>query len=127
LLTAAVRLSFVQLGRRGLRWTRNDLQTCTLRTLDQSFASGFMESVYRTHVDPSLRDSPRGNGLFSVEPLEIDDSGPRTVCLRFTRSLDDPGLRFLVPSDQGLAPIAPPAVGATIVIPIATLAIPMLP
>lgn len=122
-----VRLSFVQLGRRGLEWTRDDLCSCTLRSLDHPFASGFMENVYRTHVDHLFKDSPRGNGLFSVEPLEVDHTGLRTIRLRFTRSLDDPGLRFLVSSDQGLVPIQPPAIGVTTVVPTAPLAIPMLP
>jgi hypothetical protein len=121
-----VRTSFVQLGRRGLEWTRNDDMSCTLRSLDQPFAHGFMEQVYRTDDDPQFKNSPLGNALFSVEPLAFDQQGLRTMRLHFTRSLDDPGLRFLVSSDQGLAPISPPPIGASTVIPTAPLAIPML-
>jgi hypothetical protein len=122
-----VRLSFVQLGRRGLEWTREDLHSCTLRSLDHPFLRGLMENVYRTHADPLVQDSPRGNGLFSVEPLEVDEDGLRAMRLRFTRPLDYPRLRFLVSSDDGLAPIQPPAMGGTTVIPTAPLTIRMLP
>jgi hypothetical protein len=113
-----VRFTIFMMSRRGLEWMRESDRTCIIRSTGTPFLSSIFETVYRSDAEPPRPGEVLSTTLFDVEPHEIDATGLRAVRLRFHRSLDSPGLHFLVPDSRGsLSPSPVPPVGATIVLP----------
>jgi hypothetical protein len=113
----ALAIHALQLGRRGLSWTRVDARTFELESLDEPFLETVFERLYRVEEgapEPGTRwRGPR----FTVEALERDAAGLRRLRVRLDRSLDDPTVFFLAAGGPGVVRVDPPAVGETVEIP----------
>lgn len=123
-----VRFTLAHGGATALEWHRDDKRTCTLRATDGAMLESPFEQVLRSGPDPPRVGQRYRTAAMEVEPVAVDQGGLRSIRLHFRRSLDNPELRFLIPDGHGiLRPVPPPPVGATVVLPRATRAVPMLP
>ncbi|MCG6964496.1 MAG: hypothetical protein LJE95_14660 [Acidobacteria bacterium] len=123
-----VRFSILQMGRRGLEWTREDDRTCKIRTTGDPFLTNVFESVYRSGPRMPAVGQVFTTPLFTLEVNEAEATGPRTLRLHFNRSLDAPDLRFLAPDKSGrLVPVTAPPVGVTTRLPEPVRVSPLLP
>lgn len=123
-----VRFTLVQLRGMPLEWRRDSDRTCVVWAPDDALLTSPFEQVFRSGPAPPVVGERCRTAIMAVEPLIVDDRGLRAIRLHFHRSLDDPALRFLVPDEHGiLRPYPPPAVGATVTLPHAAPAVPVLP
>ena len=117
----------LQAGRRGLDWHREDEHTFTLRSHDLPFLDLMFERVYRTRGDRVVEGQRWHTALFDVEAIEVDEAGLRAMRVRFSRSPDDPRIRFLVDVEGRLTAVEPPAVGETRAVEQAVSTTPFMP
>jgi len=116
----------IQLGGRGLRWTRLDERTFDFETLDEPFFTNLIEFVFLTKTAPPVGTVWEA-AIFTVEALEVRDGGLRRFRVRFKESPDGPGYRFFaVDSDMRFKAVAPPVIGASIDLPRVPPALPGL-
>lgn len=111
------RIRVLQMGRRALAWTREDDRTFLLRSLDEPFLTHLMEGVFLSSAASPVAGTTWRTPAFVAEAVEVDGAGLRAVRFRLHRSLDDPGVRFLVERDGQLAALPPPAPGETVTLP----------
>jgi hypothetical protein len=114
----SVRFALMQIGRRGLRWTRTDERTFELEALRSCFLDTPLESMFLTN--PALTAGMRWRTPdFEVKGLTVEEGCFRRFRVTLDRSLDDPSLRFVRPVEGVLSRIEPPAVGTTLELPAA--------
>jgi hypothetical protein len=103
----------MQMGRRGLGWTRVDERTFDLTSLDEPFLQAFFEPLFLSSRAPPAPGTRWTAAAFEVEALEVDDEGLRTIRVRWNGPLEesDGGPRFLAWRDDRLRALAPPAPG----------------
>lgn len=117
----------IQLGGRGLRWTRVDERTFDFETLDKPFFTNLIEVVFLDTTDAPPAGKLWHTALFSVEALESQDNALRRFRVRFTESPDDPRYRFFaVDSNMRFHAVSPPAVSKSIDLPRVPPALPGL-
>jgi hypothetical protein len=118
----------MQLGGRGLRWTRVDERTFDVQTLDEPFFTHALETVFLTSFDPPPVGATWRTALFTVEAMDSGPAGFRRFRVRCPASLEDPHYRFLwVDSSGRFVPVNPPSVGRTLDIPAIVPPLPFLP
>ncbi len=117
----------VQIGRRGLRWTRVDDRTLEFETLDEPFLEGLFEIVYLAEpvaLEPGRRwRTP----LFEIEATKVEQGHLRAIRLTLDVSAADEHLRYLVSHAGSYVHQPPPAIGETLVIESAPPMRPLLP
>jgi hypothetical protein len=121
----SVRFALLQAGARPVRWTRVSDDAFELESLGEPFLTGIFERVYLAREPVFVRGETWRTPLFTVEALAGDAAGLRAVRVELTPantlagctvSLDDPALRFVRPIEGVLTPLAPPAVGESLVL-----------
>jgi len=113
----ALRVRVLQMGRRGLNWTREDERTFLIESLDEPFLTHIMEGVFLAGEPPPAEGTTWRTPLFVAEAAKVDAGELRAIRFRLNRPIHDPGLRFLADRDGRLVAVEPPAVGETIRIP----------
>lgn len=111
-------LSFwnLQGANRPVRWTRTAPDAFELETLAEPFLTLAFESVYLSGP-PRFEVGRRwSTEAFSVEALAVEGGAPTKLLFRFTRSLEDPAIRFVHPVEGRLTRIEPPPVGGSVVL-----------
>ncbi len=108
-------ISYLQMGRRPLRWHRDGERSMTLTSLGVPFLDHRYEKLFWTSIPPPGKVFHTVS--FDATVLESDARGVRSVRLDFHEALDSAACRFLAWQDGGLRRIAPPAVGETIDLP----------
>lgn len=109
-----VRFWPMQMGRRGLAWTRVDVRTFDLETRGEPFLEQPFEAVFRTGERPPAAGERWTFAIGEVVALRSDEDGLASFRVRLDRPLDDPAVRFLAWDGESLARVAPPAVGETL-------------
>ncbi|MCZ6597782.1 MAG: hypothetical protein O7B99_09105 [Planctomycetota bacterium] len=122
-----VRHWVMQMGRRGVRWSRVDAHTFELESLDSPFASGPLERVFLSHSDEFTVGQRWSTALFEVEAIAVEPDGVRTIRVTCPDDLEDPRYRFLTWRDDRLRRIDPPAVGETLTLETVPAPIPFVP
>ena len=112
-----VRFWSMQLGRRGLRWTRLDEHSFELESLDEPFLTRRLEELFLTDRRGLCSGATFHTALFTVE-LVPDDAGTlRRFRVRCPRSLDTPRYRFVTFQEGRFAARRPPRIGQSVEIP----------
>lgn len=113
-----VRLWPIQLGGRGLRWTRVDERTFDFETLDKPFFTHLIEFVFLTSADAPPTGTVWESPIFKVEALESRDNQFRKFRMRLNESPENPRYRFYaVDADLRFRLLTLPAIGTTIQLP----------
>ena len=123
----AVQFSLLQNGPRPLRWTRLSEFEFELESLGKPFLSGPFEFVYLAREEELRVPPPARTSLFEVRAEPHPSGELRKLRFTFERSLDDPALRFVAPSNGRLSRVPPPAVGETVELPAPVPALPFVP
>lgn len=120
-------ISVLQLGRRPLRWTRDDERTMTLSSGGAPFLTTRMERLFRVKdVPPPLGRTAR-RSTFTATIVATEGSGVTSVRFEFEDDLDHASYTFLAWRDGRLRRIAPPAIGETINLPELQPPVPLAP
>jgi hypothetical protein len=124
-----LRVTMLQTGRRGLRWTRTDERTMEFESLDRPFVTDPFEIVYLgAAATPPATETLVPLPGFRWEVTGTDPGGAvRRVRLRFDAPPEGPRFRFLVPRDGRLTHVDPPAAGTSLDLPAAPRAHPFVP
>jgi hypothetical protein len=123
----AVQFSLLQNGPRPLRWTRLTDNAFELESLGKPFLVGPFELVYLAREDELRVPHPMRTSLFEVRAEPHPSGELRKLHFTFERSLDDPALRFVAPSNGTLSRVRPPAVGETVELPAPVPTLPFVP
>lgn len=108
----------MQLGGRGLRWTRIDERTFDLETLGESFLTRMFEKVFLTSNNPPPVARKWRTALFTVEAMDSGPEGLKRFRVTCPVMLEDRRYRFLMIDGGGrLIPVSPPTVGKSLDIP----------
>jgi hypothetical protein len=99
----------MQLGRRGLEWTRVDARTFELETNDEPFFRALFEELFQSSRAVPAVGTRWTTAAFEVEALEVDNEGLRRFRVVWNEPLES--VRFLAWSDGRLRTVQPPAVG----------------
>jgi hypothetical protein len=121
------RFQHLQVGRRGLRWTRTGPNSCTFESLDEPFLFGLFEKVYQTDEKAPVLGAHWSSPPFDVEAISVDEQGLRSVRFTANRSLDSADMLFLIERGGVLETIPAPALGSTLELPAGPPAIPLVP
>jgi hypothetical protein len=113
-----VRFATLQMGRRPLRWTRDDERTMTFESLGAPFVRDPFEIVYRAPRGVPVEGALVTMPSFQLEVVETaPGGGVRRVRARWPEPPDDARFRFLVPRDGRLVHVPPPRIGESIELP----------
>lgn len=108
----------IQLGGRGLRWTRIDERTFDFETLDDPFFTNLIEIVFLNTTEAPPVGTKWKTALFSVEALERRDDRLTKFRVTFHESPDEPRMRFYaVDPNLRFERVSPPSVGSSIDLP----------
>ncbi|MCH8149258.1 MAG: hypothetical protein IH987_14955 [Planctomycetes bacterium] len=111
---ANVRFWPMQVGRRGVRWTRIDDRTFDLESLDTPFLTSMFARVYRSTAEPARPGDHFTTPLFDVTIQDVDETGLRRFRVRCLESIDSAHYRFLSFRDGRLKHTPPPAIGESL-------------
>lgn len=109
-----VRFWSMQLGRRGVRWTRLDERTFELESLDEPFLDGVLEAVYLTEAGGIEVGKRWETPLFEVEAVEVEGGALRRFRVRMAEGLEEPRYRFLTWREGRMRRVAPPGIGESV-------------
>jgi hypothetical protein len=111
---ANVRFWPMQLGRRGVRWTRIDDYAFDIESLDTPFLTSMFARVFRSTAEPARSGDHFATPLFEVTIQDVDETGLRRFRVRCQESIDSAHYRFLSFRDGRLKRTAPPAIGESL-------------
>ena len=107
----------LQMGPRGLRWTRLDERSFALYSLDDAFLTGGLEKLFLTNRDDLVEGATCETALFTVEMVDFDADGLRRFHVRCPESLDTRHYRFLTFREGRFVATRPPSVGESVELP----------
>jgi hypothetical protein len=102
-----------------LELTRPSERVLELNVITSDVRGSAVPSLYRDAGSPVRKGELRQLPGLSVEVLDVLDDNPARMRFSFDRSIDDPGLWFVIASDHGLRHSKLPAVGETVRLPYA--------
>ena len=112
-----VRFWPLQMGRRGLRWTRLDECSFELESLDDAFLTRGLEELFLTNRGDLVAGATCKTALFTVEMAHDDAGGLRRFRVQCPESLDTPRYRFVTFREGRFVATRPPPVGESVELP----------
>jgi hypothetical protein len=107
------RIASLQMGRRAVQWRRETDDTAVVTYGPPPLLSNRYEQMFYTKRTPPAPGTVLTAGEFTATVVESEPGGIRAVRLRFNRSLDDRGYRFLAWDNGKFRRVTLPSVGET--------------